>query len=1167
MHEIIEANTTQARQLSLPSVGAIFIIVLIIGGYFSYVQVKQTTQDFYHDELQTNSSEIDSYFQSALTQYQRDVRFLANTPPIAGLHRAEQHGGIDPLDGTEYAQWKSRLETIFVSYLQFNPYIDQLRIIKASGQEEIRVERADNQVQIAGQLQNKADRPYFIESIALAPGEMYVSPVSLNQEFGKVQYPLLPVMRFSLAIFDESNKLWGILIANINAGSMLATMRSLVQPPEAVILTSASGHFITHPDSRLDYSAQLTPAETWSKRYAVKEERAGAVLSFSAVDESGKFIGVRRQLRFGSAPEDYMTAMVYLPEKAVSDTAMSRNLIVFAVLILLAGIAYGVMYLFSRSAQKSAELAETRALAGNIVSQSFDAIISLDESGKVLSWNGAAQRLFGVPSAHAVGSPFTAVDGLEGFDLDRQLEQLNINNQSHRVVNYELPAKEDESPRTITVSMNKLTPEATRSHIALIVRDVSAQVEAEKAIRRTNELLESEVAERTRQLEQARDEAQQHSAVKSGFISNISHEMRTPLNGIIGGLKLLRKEPQTSKGKHYVELIDTSANALGVLINDILDLSKIEAGKLDLVPQTFAPRDLVETLCKSMAVKAYEKGLEFFIDVSGISHSQVTLDKNRFTQILNNLINNACKFTHKGYIWVRAWDETCESGDLQLYVSIIDTGIGISEQNQAKLFEAFTQAKSTIAIHYGGTGLGLSISRQLAILLGGNIHFTSTEGKGSEFTVVVKADKAIEDTPETQLPLKDKRIALCASNKNVKHWAERICTTLGAQVYGADSLPASQSGVQYNRKAVDALIAEQDCLLDSPYSDALESGEYDTLPPILLMTAPGEELKFQYRAGPVIQLYKPVSENEIVRALQGDRPSARERILPVPDSDEVDSQTLKQIKGASVLIVDDNETNLAIAVGILEHLSLTIYTAENGLQAIDKLKSLEQQNTPCHCVLMDCQMPVLSGYDATQRIREGMAGEHHTNVAIVAMTANAMSGEREHCMACGMDDYITKPLNFSEVQQSVISFITKAYSNGDVEQTQAEQALEAVDSPEIHASDIIAWDKNAALKRLRGKESLYKKVCGLFVQRLPMKIQELDDGLKGEAFDEIRKSAHALKGMCADIGANQIAAALQNIETDAAKGGSPEHLKASFEEVKAQLWQLLELVESYLDNG
>ena len=1166
MQQLIDVNSTPSRRLSLPAVGAIFIVVLMLGGYFSYTQVKHNTTAFYTDELQTNTNEISAYFESAIMQYQRDVRFLANTPPISGLPRAEQNGGVDPTDGTAYVQWKSRLETIFISYMQFNPYIEQLRIIKASGQEEIRVERADSQVQIATRLQDKASRPYFIESVSLAPDEMYVSPISLNQEFGQVQYPLLPVMRLSLAIFDDNNKLWGIVIASINAGPLLQNIRSLVQPPEAVMLISAAGHFISHVEPGLAFSAQLAPTETWSKRYQTGEGQTDGLVSFNAGMGDERYIGVRQQLRFGSDPSDYMTALVYLPEKALGETALSRNLFVFAMLTLVATIAFGVIYLFSRSAQKSAELAETRSLAGNIVNQSFDAIISLDDSGIILSWNEAAEGLFDVSEKDAVGKALSAIAEFQAFNYAEEFRRLEQARQAHRVIDYELPASANQPLRAFTLSLSKLTTDSKGFHVALIVRDVSAQVEAERAIRRTNELLESEVLERTRQLEQARDEAQQHSAVKSGFISNISHEMRTPLNGIIGGLKLLRKEPQTSKGKHYVELIDTSANALGILINDILDLSKIEAGKLELVAQTFAPRDLIETLCKSMAVKAYEKGLEFFIDESELTHRQVTLDKNRFSQILNNLINNACKFTHKGYILVKAWDETTDTGEVLLYVSIADTGIGISPANQAKLFEAFTQAKSTIAIHYGGTGLGLSISRQLAILLGGNIRFTSTEGKGSEFIAFVKAGAVTEATSEAQ-PLKDKRIALCATSQHVKNWAERICTALGAQIFGADSLPAAEDSASYNRKAVDALIAEQDCLLNSPYSDALESGEYDGVPPILLMTAPGEELKFQYRAGPVIQLYKPVSENEIVRALQGECRTTRERLLPAPDSDEIDSETLQQVRGASVLIVDDNETNLAIAVGTLEHLALTIYTAANGLQAIDKLKSLDQQNNPCHCVLMDCQMPVLSGYDATQRIREGMAGELHANVAIIAMTANAMSGEREHCLACGMDDYITKPLNFSEVQQSVIGFITKAYSNGDVEQTQAEQALEAMESPEIHASDIIAWDKDAALKRLRGKEALYKKVCGLFVQRLPMKIQELDDGLKKEAFDEIRKSAHALKGMCADIGANQIAAVLQHIETEASKGGSSEHLTISFEEVKIQLWQLLELVESYLDNA
>lgn len=1164
MHRLLNARKAPLRQISLPGIGSVFVVILLLGGYFSYVQVKQSTEAFYAEELKTNGNEVLSYFDTAIKQYQRDIRFLANTPPISGLHRAEQHGGVDPFDNTLYGQWKTRLETIFTSYMQFNPYIDQLRVIKASGEEEIRTERVDSHVQVAEVLQNKADRHYFTGSLALAPGDTYISPINLNREFDKVQYPLKPVIQLGQAIFDEQGKLWGIVVVNINATTLLADMKGLVQLPESIILTSASGHFVMHPETGLAFSNELAPELTWNQRYKLTGYKTESVLTFMSLVTNKHYLGTERMLRYGGNGDDYMTAYVILPVAVLVDAAFTRNLTFFALLLIVSAIAFAFVYLFSRSAQSSAELAETRELAGNIVNQSFDAIISLDEHGRVLSWNSAAERLLGVSAENVVGKLLTSVAIFKGFNYAENANKLFNASHSHLMLDYEVNSENGSPTLALTLSMNLLSANAGASHVALIVRDVTAQMLAERELRLANEHLEKEVTARTRELETARDEAQASSDVKSGFISNISHEMRTPLNGIIGGLKLLGKEPQTHKGSHYVELIDTSANALDVLINDILDLSKIEAGKLELVPQVFEPRGLIEMLCKSMAVKAYEKGLEFFIDVSGINSQTITLDKNRFSQILNNLINNACKFTHKGYIWVSAWDEVQKNGEVSLHVAIVDTGIGISPTNQSKLFEAFIQAKSTIAIQYGGTGLGLSISRQLAILLGGNVEFTSVEGQGSEFTVTVIAEAAQQSESINVKPLKGKRIVICAVSHDVSRWATQICETLGAEVLRLDSLPTANTSTTYSTNVIDAIIAEQQCLLDSPVYNALESDAVDDFPLIMLMTAPGEELKIQNRSKVMTQLYKPVAESEMVLAFTGGVGKDSKRLQPAAMTGALSSQILQQIKGARVLIVDDNETNVAVATGIMEHLAVNILTAANGQEAIDKLHGLHVLGTPCHCVLMDCQMPVLSGYDATQRIRKGMAGASHTEVAIVAMTASAMSGERERCIASGMDDFITKPLDFEQVQTSVASYIAKVYKSSDSGDA-LQVPLELATPTTTHAtSETINWDKSKALKRLRGKESLYKKVCDLFVQRLPDKIAELDNALNSGAFEQIRKSAHALKGMCADIGANTIAENLQELESGAAKGISIDSIATLFEETKPQLWQLQALVHNYV---
>ena len=638
-----------------------------------------------------------------------------------------------------------------------------------------------------------------------------MSAIELNKEYGEVEYPIKPVIRFVMPLYNGADTPWGVIVLNLKAQPLLNNMQALLEPPEQLLLINNTDHFILHPDSNLMFSQYLAEQHTFTATYQQQAEQ-GTELSVFTDQASNQLLGLSQQLKYGFGDAQVMQALVMLPKSALTAAVIKRDITFYGVLLLITALLYAGVIFYRRMAQKSSELAEAQQLAGSIVNQSFDAILSVDENGDILSCNQAAETLLKVSAAKVVGESISSLAAFNQFDVQKAVAGLANANNKHRILDWHIPGTEHSGDKQLTLSLSMIAPKAGASHLAIIIRDVTAQVQAEAEIKQMNQMLEQEVAERTKELKQARDEAQKSSEIKSQFISSISHEIRTPLNGVIGGLKLLRNEPQTSKAQHYIDLIDTSTDALGVLINDVLDLSKVEAGKLELVATQFSAKDLVESLCKSMAIKAYEKGLELFIDVSGVKSAQVEQDKNRLSQILNNLINNACKFTHKGYVAVKAWEEPLPDGHSHLCISVTDTGIGISEQQQSKLFESFSQANPNIAIQYGGTGLGLAISRQLAIMLGGDIKFASTQGRGSEFTVSIKVKQTEEDEVVTK-PLKHKRIAICAENRHVASWLQDTLENLGARCLpatlteGRYSLPTKRGGCLYCRARLFDFVA------------------------------------------------------------------------------------------------------------------------------------------------------------------------------------------------------------------------------------------------------------------------------------------------------------------------------------------------------------------------
>jgi PAS domain S-box-containing protein len=958
-------------------------------------------------------------------------------------------------------------------------------------------------------------------------GRPYVSELYRSAAAGRPW-----VTAIAAPVTSESGKDLGILVAAYGANE-LKTFVERFERSQGVALTISdqNGVPVVDPSTTQEGSdaaeERAISAALGGSSGILEEtnEQGGALISYSPVSRIGWTV---------TATTPNSTAFASIG-KLQSAVLLSGGLVALA---LNAQISFLALTLREHKSVAK-RLRESEEGSRMVVEAAGDAFVSINDQGLITGWNRRSEETFGWPRSEALGKSLTDTiiperyqkaheDGIQHYLGTGEGPVLN-----QRI---ELSARHREG-REFPIDL-LIWPIETTAGLSFnaFIEDITERKEAQ-----------AEIAA-------ARDDALAASRYKSEFLANMSHEIRTPMNAVLGMTGLLLDDSSlTDEQRDYAETVRSSGEALLVIINDILDFSKIEAGAMNLEMVDFPIEMVVESVAELLASSAHEKNLDLVTWLEPDVPPAVQGDAGRLRQILTNLVGNAIKFTHDGEVTIMASVEEVTAAGAMLRFEVIDTGIGISDEQEKDLFEAFSQADESTTRRYGGSGLGLAICKRLVELMGGDIGVVSEPGKGSKFWFTAPFES--RPVPELRVPRWDLR-DLCALVVDDSETNRRIVTrqlaSWGVESDEADSAYAALlliEGKKERTPPYDLVILDK----EMPEIDGLELAasirETISLYPgndrktiaMLLLTSSAhrptlEELR---RAGIGAAMTKPVRQSQLFDHIADllDDP-AKPGEPPPPAS--LPAAPVLPVNAGPILVAEDNPANQKVVRAMLKKLGYRADLVANGLEAVEAAGRIRYS-----AIFMDCQMPEMDGYLATSEIRKQEPRETHA--VIIALTASAMKGDRERALAAGMDDYITKPVRVDELARVLNRWASESVQRPLTEAARAPAAPSGL--PASTSWPILDGARISYLETECGDE-LTAELIESFLTRAPGNLTSLREAVEADDADGIQRGAHHLKGSSGNIGAARITALCAELEAMGRSGdvGEASTLLAKLEE-------------------